>query len=67
MSEGFGSAAIRIADANDAEAIAALWHDTWHGTNAQWTPGEVVAHRDRNWFLAKAINVFPLSGRVTRR
>jgi GNAT superfamily N-acetyltransferase len=57
MSEGFGSAAIRIAGAHDADAIAALWHDTWHATHAQWTPGELVAHRDGNWFLAKAIDV----------
>src|SRR5262245_51368903 len=57
VSESFGPAAIRIAGAHDADAIAVLWHNIWHATQAQWTSGELVARRDGNWFLAKAIDV----------
>jgi ribosomal protein S18 acetylase RimI-like enzyme len=45
---------IRFASADDADAVAAIWHDSWHRTHAPDTHPDVVAWRGLSWFLGRS-------------
>ena len=46
---------LRRASAEDANAIATIWHDSWHATHASDTHPDVVDWRKPGWFAERAV------------
>ncbi len=46
--------ALRPATAEDADAIAQVWHAAWHDAHAEHVPAELLEHRTLDHFLGRA-------------